>query len=78
MIGKGNRSQSVVDAMTEYGAVYFAAIGGAGALYSKCVEECNVIAFEDLGCESVKELKIKDFPLVVAIDSKGGSLYKEK
>ena len=76
MIGKGNRSKAVVDAMKEYGAVYFAAIGGAGALYSKCVEECRVIAFEDLGCESVKKLKIKDFPLLVAIDSKGNSLYK--
>ena len=76
MIGKGKRSQAVIDAMKEYGAVYFAAIGGAGALYSKCVEDCNVIAFEDLGCESVKKLKIKDFPLLVAIDSKGNSLYK--
>lgn len=76
MIGKGNRSKAVIDAMKEYGAVYFAAIGGAGALYSKCVEECKVIGFEDLGCESVKELKIKDFPLLVAIDSKGDSLYK--
>ena len=58
MIGKGNRSDAVVEAMKEYGAVYFAAIGGAGALYSKCVEECKVIAFEDLGCESIKQLKI--------------------
>ena len=76
MIGKGNRSQEVIDAMVEHKAVYFAAIGGAGALYSKCIEECSVIAFEELGCESVKELKIKDFPLLVAIDSKGNSLYK--
>ncbi len=76
MIGKGNRNESVINAMKEYGAVYFAAIGGAGALYSKCVEECKVIAFDDLGCESVKKLKIKDFPLLVAIDSNGNSLYK--
>ena len=76
MIGKGNRSDAVIDAMKKYGAVYFAAIGGAGALYSKCVEECKVIAFDDLGCESVKKLKIKDFPLIVAIDSNGNSLYK--
>ncbi len=76
MIGKGNRSDDVINAMKKYGAVYFAAIGGAGALYSKCVEECKVIAFDDLGCESVKELKIKDFPLLVAIDSKGCTLYK--
>lgn len=76
MIGKGNRAPSVVDAMKKYGVVYFAAIGGAGALYSTCVEECDVVAFEELGCESVKKLKIKDFPLLVAIDSKGNSLYK--
>ena len=76
MIGKGNRSEDVINSMKEYGAVYFAAIGGAGALYSKCVEACKVIAFDDLGCESVKELKIKDFPLLVAIDRKGNSLYK--
>lgn len=75
MIGKGNRSREVVDAMKMYGAVYFAAIGGAGALYSKCIEECKVIAFDDLGCESVKQLRVKDFPLLVAIDSRGGSLY---
>lgn len=76
MIGKGNRASSVVDAMKSYGAVYFAAIGGAGALYSKCIKSCRVIAYEDLGCESVKELIIEDFPLIVAIDSKGNSLYK--
>lgn len=76
MIGKGNRNEDVVNAIKKFGAVYFAAIGGAGALYSNCVEDCKVIAFEDLGCESVKELKIKDFPLLVAIDSNGNSLYK--
>lgn len=75
MIGKGNRSSSVVDAMKEYGAVYFAAVGGAGALYSECIVDCQVVAFEELGCESVKRLEIKDFPLTVAIDSKGNSLY---
>ena len=76
MIGKGNRSDDVVNAMKTYGAVYFAAIGGAGALYSKCVRACKVIAFDDLGCESIKQLEIKNFPLLVAIDSKGNSLYK--
>ena len=76
MIGKGNRNENVISAIKEYGAVYFAAIGGAGALYSKCVEACEVMAFEDLGCESIKKLIIKDFPLLVAIDSKGDSLYK--
>lgn len=77
MIGKGNRSAEVTDAMKKYGAVYFAAVGGAGALYSECIEKCEVIAFEDLGCESVKSLSIKNFPLIVAIDSKGGSLYNK-
>lgn len=78
MIGKGNRSETVIDAMTEYGAVYFAAVGGAGALYSECVVDCQVIAFPELGCESVKKLEIKDFPLTVAIDSKGNSLYSKR
>lgn len=77
MIGKGNRSDDVVDAMKKYGAVYFAAVGGAGALYSGCVQSCDVIGFEDLGCESVKKLVIKDFPLLVAIDSLGNSLYNK-
>ncbi len=76
MIGKGNRSVEVVDAIKKYGAVYFAAIGGAGALYSKCIEACEVVAFDDLGCESIKKLTVKNFPLLVAIDSKGNSLYK--
>ncbi len=77
MIGKGNRSQEVIDSMVENGAVYFAAVGGAGALYSGCIESCRVIGFDDLGCESVKELVVKDFPLLVAIDSQGNSLYNK-
>ncbi len=76
MIGKGNRSADVVEAMKKHTCVYFAAIGGAGALYSRCVTECEVVAFPELGCESVKKLTVKDFPLVVAIDSFGDSLYK--
>lgn len=76
MVGKGARNAAVVEAMKKHGAVYFAAIGGAGALYSRCITSCEVIAFEDLGCESVKKLTVKDFPLTVAIDSHGGSLYK--
>ncbi len=76
MIGKGARNESVVEAMKKHGAVYFAAIGGAGALYSRCITSCEVIAFDDLGCESVKKLTVKDFPLTVATDSLGGSLYK--
>lgn len=77
MIGKGNRSQEVINSMVENGAVYFAAVGGAGALYSGCIEFCRVIGFDDLGCESVKELVVKDFPLLVAIDSQGNSLYNK-
>ena len=66
----------VLDAVKRNKCVYLAAVGGAGALLAKSVKKCEVVAFEDLGCESVKELKIKDFPLLVAIDSKGNSLYK--
>ncbi len=77
MIGKGNRNQAVIDSMVENAAVYFAAVGGAGALYSVCIESCRVIGFDDLGCESVKELIVKDFPLLVAIDSQGNSLYNK-
>ena len=76
MVGKGNRSAEVVESMKRHTCVYFAAIGGAGALYSRCVTECQVVAFPELGCESVKRLTVKDFPLVVAIDSLGDSLYK--
>lgn len=76
MIGKGNRSPEVVQAIKNNGAVYFAAIGGAGALYSDCVKECEVVAFDDLGCESVKRLKVDNFSLIVAIDCEGNSLYK--
>lgn len=76
MIGKGPRSNEVQKAIIRNKAVYFCAIGGAGALASKCITNCEVIAFEDLGCESVKRLEIKDFPLIVAIDCNGGSLFK--
>ena len=76
MIGKGGRNEAVVASMVKNKAVYFAAVGGAGALYSGAVTSCEVIAFEDLGCESVKRLTIKDFPLTVAIDSNGKSLFE--
>jgi fumarate hydratase subunit beta len=75
MIGKGERNQEVRDAIVRNKAIYFCAIGGAGALASKCIKSCEVIAFEDLGCESVKKLYIEDFPLVVANDSKGGDIF---
>jgi len=70
-VGKGDRSQDVIDAVVRNGSVYLCAIGGAGALAAESVVSCDVIAFDDLGCESVKKLEIKDFPLVVAIDSNG-------
>ena len=75
MIGKGKRSPEV-EAIQRNGAVYFCAIGGAGALAAQCIEKAEVIAFEDLGCESVKRLVLKDFPLIVAIDSTGGNIVK--
>ena len=75
MVGKGPRSKEVCDAIVRNGAVYFCAIGGAGALASKCITKCDVIAFEDLGCESVKKLEFRDFPLTVAIDCNGGNLF---
>jgi fumarate hydratase subunit beta len=75
MIGKGLRSEAVIAAMREYGAVYFAAIGGAGALLSSCIKEVSVTAFEDLGTEAVRCLRVEDFPVIVAIDSCGDSIY---
>lgn len=75
MIGKGDRSPEVVEAIVKNKAVYLCAVGGAGALAAKCVTSLEVVAFEDLGCESVKKLAVKDFPLIVAIDSRGESLF---
>ena len=77
MIGKGNRGREVVDAIIRNQAVYLCAIGGAGALAARCVRSLEVIAFEDLGCESVKRLVIDKFPLYVGIDCKGGSLFEK-
>jgi len=76
MIGKGLRSQIVVDSMKKNGAIYFAAIGGAGALISKSIKECEIIAFEDLGPEAVRKLTVVDFPAVVVIDGEGNNLYE--
>jgi len=75
-IGKGERAQEVIDSIIRNQAVYLCAIGGAGALAALSITECEVIAFEDLGCESVKKLTFKDFPLIVGIDSKGGNIFK--
>lgn len=76
MIGKGERTQDVISAMKEYGAVYFGAIGGAGALIAKSITSAEVIAFEDLGTEAIRKLTVKDFPAIVVIDSEGKSLYE--
>lgn len=76
MVGKGGRSPEVIDAIRRNNAVYLCAIGGAGALAAKCVRSLEVIAFEDLGCESIKRLTIENFPLFVAIDCHGGSLFE--
>ena len=76
MIGKGERNQAVCDAIVRNGAVYLCAIGGAGALASQCITSCEVIAFDDLGCESVKKLQFENFPLIAAIDCCGGNLFK--
>lgn len=75
-IGKGGRSKETIDAIKRNGSVYLCAIGGAGALAAMSITECEVIAFHDLGCESVKKLTFKDFPLIVGIDSWGNKLFK--
>lgn len=77
MIGKGPRSSEVVDAMKKHGAVYFAAIGGAAALIASSVKECQVIAYDDLGPEAVRCLRVENYPCIVVIDSEGNNLYEE-
>ncbi len=77
MIGKGMRSQAVKDAMKKYRAVYFAAIGGAGALISKRIKKSEVIAYEELGAEAIRRLEVEDFPVTVINDVYGGDLYQE-
>ena len=76
MIGKGKRSREVIDAIVRNGAVYFAAIGGAGALLSKAITASEVIAYDDLGTEAIRKLTVKDFPAIVVIDSEGNNLYE--
>lgn len=76
MIGKGKRSQAVIDAIVRNEAVYFAAIGGAGAILSKCIVSSEVIAYEDLGTEAIRRLEVKNLPVVVVIDSQGNNLYE--
>ena len=76
MIGKGKRSPEVIAAMKEHGAVYFGAIGGCGALLSKCIKKAEIVAYEDLGAEAIRKLEVEKFPVVVIIDSEGNNLYE--
>ena len=76
MIGKGDRNAAVIDAIVRNGAVYLAAMGGAGALMGSCVKAARIVCYEDLGCEAIRELKIENMPLTVVIDSQGNDLYK--
>lgn len=76
MIGKGKRNQAVHDAIIRNGAVYFAAVGGAGALLSKCITSSELVAYEDLGTEAIRKLTVENFPVIVVIDSEGNDLYE--
>ena len=76
MIGKGKRSPQVIDAIIRNRAVYFAAIGGAGALISKCIKKSEVVCYEDLGAEAIRKLEVENFPVIVVIDSEGNNLYE--
>ena len=76
MIGKGKRSKEVMDAIIRNEAVYFAAVGGAGALLSKCIVESEVICYDDLGAEAIRKLKVQDFPVIVVADCHGNNLYE--
>lgn len=76
MIGKGKRTKEVIDAIVRNKAVYFAAVGGAGALLSKCIVKSEIVCYGDLGAEAILKIDIKDFPVVVVIDSQGNNLYE--
>lgn len=76
MIGKGKRSAAVKEAIVRNGAVYFAAVGGAGALLSRSIKSSEVIAYDDLGTEAIRRLEVEDFPVIVVMDSKGNDLYE--
>ena len=76
MIGKGKRSQEVIDAIIKNKSVYFAAVGGAGALLSKCIKKSEIIAYEDLGTEAIRKMEVENFPVIVVIDSEGNNLYE--
>ena len=76
MIGKGKRTEAVKEAIVRNGAVYFAAVGGAGALLSKSIKSSEVIAYEDLGTEAIRKLEVENFPVIVVIDAEGNNLYE--
>lgn len=76
MIGKGKRTQEVIDAIVRNRAVYFAAIGGAGALLSKCIKKSEIVCYDDLGAEAIRKIEVEDFPVIVVIDSEGNNLYE--
>lgn len=76
MIGKGKRSQAVLDAIVRNQSVYFAAVGGAGALLSKCIKKSEVVAYDDLGAEAIRKLEVEDFPVIVVADCEGNNLYE--
>ncbi len=76
MIGKGKRTQEVLDAVVRNGGVYFAAVGGAGALLSKCIKKAEVVAYDDLGTEAIRKLTVENLPVIVVADSKGNNLYE--
>ena len=76
MIGKGKRTKEVIDAIIRNNGVYFAAVGGAGALLSKCIKSSEVICYDDLGAEAIRKLYVEDFPVIVVVDSKGNNLYE--
>lgn len=76
MIGKGKRSKEVINSMRKNKAVYFAAVGGAGALLSKCIKKSEVIAYDDLGTEAIRKLEVEDLPVIVVIDKDGNNLYE--
>lgn len=77
IIGKGERNSAVVESIKKNKAVYFCALGGAGALYANCIKSCEVIAFENLGCESLKKMKVENFPVYVAVDCHRGNIFEK-
>jgi tartrate dehydratase beta subunit/fumarate hydratase class I family protein len=76
-IGKGKRSQAVIDACHEHGCVYFAAVGGVAAMLAGCIKSAQVVAYDDLGTEALRAIEVEDFPVYVEVDTQGGDLYRQ-